>query len=609
MALRFEKTAAGQDLVIDGLEKGIAPSPYAGIADIRNANIISIPGQSAVNFDTMAAYQTPLTTISYTATASNDTFTYSGTPLQIGDSVVFTVSTGTGGIVNGTNYWVRTIGTGIFTVSASVNSTTGTPISLFDVTTDGTGTFSTVNIGQVNQYAQNTPGGTTYAIDSNGRAWVLNGNLLPVFLGNTTLTNASGRGISVWHGYIFVFRNSLIDYCPTGTTAAWNYGWQTLASNNASFTGSHQTIITPSDVLYWCDGNVIGSLFQTFPGVTFDPTNAGTYTIAGVSPGTFALLLPLRDTMNCLAYTATNLVVGGTNNLIYSWDQISETYTSIIISENNIHQMVTTNTNIFIFAGSRGRIYVTNGAQADLYMKIPDHLSNTTEPNMAWGGVMFNRNQLYFGLTAFDPVSGTLIPQYGGVWAIDVSSGYGGSWVESQSSNTLRHVNILSYETYGGYMSAIVALKVTTTNSNISYDEWGFAAAWYDGVSVYGQDISFNVTGLATPYSNFETYFISDAVPVGTLQVPKTFSQIEWRTSVPLGSANDSVRLSYRINQLTGDASTWTVIGATTGANAGTISDVYPVNFQYAQYVQIKCEQKSATSSPTYVPIRELRLR
>lgn len=604
MAIREEKTAAGIDLIIDGIEKGIAPSPYAGISDIRNANIISIPGQSSVNFDTVAAYQTPVANIAYTATAANDTFAYSGIPILTGTALIFTVSTGTGGISNGTVYWVVTAGAGTFTVSASVNAGTGAGGSLLDVTSDGTGTFTTVNLGQVNQYAQNTPGGKTYCIDANGRAWVLNANLVPIFLGNTTLANASGQGIAVWHNYIFVFRNQLIDYCANNGTAAWTYGWQSMNSTSA-FTGSHQTIIVPDDILYWCDGSVIGSLFQTSVLIPFDPGNSATYTI-GIS----ALQLPFRDTMNCLAYTTTNLLIGGTNNLVYSWDQVSvNQFTVIIVSESNIHQMITTNSNTFIFAGSRGRIYITNGASADLYMKIPDHLSNTIEPNMSWGGVMFNRNQLYFGLTAFDPVSGALIPQYGGVWAIDVSSGYGGSFVTAQQSNTLRHVNILSYETYGGYMSAIAPLRVTTTSNGITYDEWGFAAAWYDGVSVYGQDVSFSVVGLAAPYSNYETYFISDAIPAGTLQVPKTYSQVEWRTSVPLGSANDAVRLSYRINRITGDSSTWTVIGSTTGANAGTISDIYPVNFQYTQWLQIKCEQKSATTSPTYVPVHELRLR
>lgn len=606
MSWRTEKTDTGTDIVVDGLEKGIGPNPFSGIADIRNSNLISVPGQASVNFNTTAVYQTPITAAAYTVTAGNDTFTYGGTLVQLGTSVVFTVSTGSGNVVNGTNYWVRSVDliNRTFTISASVNAATGGAGGLFDVSTDGTGTFSTVNLGQINQYAQTTPGGTTYAIDSNGRAWVYNSDNYLIFLGNTTLTNASGGGIAVWHGFIFVFRNALIDYCANTGSATWTYGWKTMNSA-ASFPGSHQTLVGQDDELYWCDGHIVGSLMVPTVTTTFDPTNSATYTLA-----LSALTLPLNDTINCLAYLGDNLLCGGTNNYIYSWNRIViNQYTLILISENNIHKMVTANTNVYIFAGSRGRIYITNGAQADLYMKVPDHLSNTIEPNLAWGGVMFNRNQLYFGLTAFDPTTGNVINQYGGVWAIDVSAGYGGSWLEVQSSNVMRHVNILSYGTYAGYMSAIVALKVNTTASGVSYDTWAFACGWYDGVSVYGQDISFGATGLATPYSNYESYFISDAIPVGTILNKKTFSQVEWKSSVPLGSSSEAVRLSYRTDRTTGDSSTWTVIGTTTGAISGTMSDAYAVNFQESQWLQIKCEMKASTSTPTFVPIKELRIR
>lgn len=609
MAWRTEKTSIGRDIVIDGLEKGLAPTQFAGISDIRNINLISVPGQASVNFKTTAAYEPVYTNSAYTVVASTDTFSYTGTTIQLGAALIFTISTGSGNLVNGTTYWVRSVNAiaQTFTISATVNAGTGAAGTLFDISTDGTGTFSTVNLGQINQYAQTTPGGITYCIDSNGRAWILNTSgtsvYSPVFLGNTTLTNASGMGIAVWHGFIFVFRNALIDYCANTGTASWTYGWKTMNSAS-SYSGSHQTLIGQDDELYWCDGNIVGSLMVPTVTTTFDPTNTATYTLA-----LSALTLPVRDTMNCLAYLGDNLLVGGTNNFIYSWNRtVINQYTLILISENNIHQMVTANTNVFVFAGSRGRIYITNGAQADLYMKVPDHLSNTIEPNLAWGGVMFNRNQLYFGLTAFDPVSGTVINQYGGIWAIDVSSGYGGSWLQVQSSNVLRHVNQLSYGTYAGYMSAIVAIKVTATVSGVTFDTWGFASAWYDGVSLYGQDVSLTTTGTATPYSNFEAYFISDAIPVGTLLNKKIDSQIEWKASVPLGSANDAVRLSYRIDKTTGDSSTWTTIGTTTGAISGTMSDVYPSNFQNAQWLQIKCEMKSDTSSPTFVPIKELRI-
>ena len=40
-------------LVIDGWEKGVADSPHSGLSDMRNINIISVPGESSVNFSTV----------------------------------------------------------------------------------------------------------------------------------------------------------------------------------------------------------------------------------------------------------------------------------------------------------------------------------------------------------------------------------------------------------------------------------------------------------------------------------------------------------------------------------------------------------------------------
>lgn len=50
MAVRLEKTETGQDIVIDGFEKGIASSPHFGIANIQNANISTELGEVTASF-------------------------------------------------------------------------------------------------------------------------------------------------------------------------------------------------------------------------------------------------------------------------------------------------------------------------------------------------------------------------------------------------------------------------------------------------------------------------------------------------------------------------------------------------------------------------------
>lgn len=604
MAWRTQKTETGTDIIIDGFEKGIAPNPYAGIADIRNANLISVPSEASVNFATTATQLTPVSAAAYTVTNAGDTFTVSGDAPRVGTALTFTITTGSGNLVAGTVYWVNSTLGSTFTITAILpTAATGDTSAgaTFNISSDGTGTYSTVNVGMIKYYAQSTS--LPYFIDANGRAWICDSNYYPVFLGNITLTNGNGNGIAIWHGYLFVFRNALIDYTSLSGTASWTYGWKTM--NNAAGTNNpHETLIGQDDELYYTDSYFIGSLIQVAVGTAFDPTTASTYTWS-----VQALVIPKNDTAQCLAYLGDNLLIGGIQQFIYSWNRVlTNQYNLIIVSENNIHRMVTANTNVFIFAGSRGRIYVTNGSQADIYAKVPDHLADTVEPNMAWGGAMFNRNQLYFGLTAFNPQTSAVISQYGGVWAIDLSSGYQGNWQGTNPSSTLRHVNILSYGTYAGYLSALTPIKINATVAGVTYDVWGFACGWYDGVSLYGQDVSISITATATPYTNFQTYIISDAIPIGTLLNKQTTGKVEWKLAIPLASSNEAVRLSYRVDKVTGDSSTWTVFGTTTGATAGTISDAYDPAWEKAQWLQIKAELDAASSSPSYVRLKELRI-
>ena len=77
MSYELEKDT--KDIVISGWEKGIAPSPHLGIANMQCANISTETGE------VMAAYQRALTTQSPISngsigTGNADTFSYVGTP-------------------------------------------------------------------------------------------------------------------------------------------------------------------------------------------------------------------------------------------------------------------------------------------------------------------------------------------------------------------------------------------------------------------------------------------------------------------------------------------------------------------------------------------------
>ena len=123
----------------------------------------------------------------------------------------------------------------------------------------------------------------------------------------------------------------------------------------------------------------------------------GTYTAQNMTA-----ILPTTDVAQCLSFVNEYLLIGGKFNIIYPWDLNPEDNTwsnpLILLPETNISNIVTVGNNAYIFAGNRGNIYITNGSQASLFKKLPDHLSGGVEPLYAWGGATYNKNRLYFGV-------------------------------------------------------------------------------------------------------------------------------------------------------------------------------------------------------------------
>lgn len=676
-------------IIIDGFNAGIGDSPYAagvsvtgsyggGLTDMRNVNIISIPGEASVAFSTVAETQSSVGSASILGTfsgniastdASGDTVTYSGetgTPM-VGMAVVFLTLAGSSGLSTGTTsagpgtdsnvYWISSVNTSAktFQLSATINNAiiSGT----FNITGNGTGTFTTINIGQIN-YFDSVAG--TYAVDVNGRAWYLRGSIWS-YAGNLTRTNGNGNGIVTYSGgasgtFVFVFRNALIDYAPT-TTLVWVYGWnpatglsgasgymQTSTGTNnshqpclggsdnriyypdanyvswfswnsqinvpealtlnatlpvgatsATLTGSWSTTATGVYPTTFSDGEVVNVLFTSgssgiswqnglqnavgtaivrssiSKGTAFDPTNPLTYTY---SPG--GLILPPTEVAQCVAVLATNLLVGGMKNLVYSWDRTSSGYSPIYIAENVTKNIVIVNTNAYLFAGNRGRIYVTNGSQAQLYKKVPDHLSNTIEPYFTWGGACSQKNQLYFGVSATTN-AGVTINQYGGLWAIDLDT------------TAIRLSSQLSYGTYAGLATALYPISGVVTG-------FGLYIGWNSGASTYGIDAtSSNV------YTGGQSYVISDLIPVGTFIKKKTYSQVEFKLSVPMVSG-ESVQL------LVGSTLTGALTSCGTNSTIGAISDNFKMPIEALQWLKVQAILTGTNSTPSYCRLYQLRI-
>ena len=580
-------------IIFEGHENGIADNPYNGIADMRNVNIISVPGEASVGFSTTAiTYSSPGSGNVTSADAPTDVITYSSLPsIEAGMAVTFSVTT-IAGISTGVVYWLGNTSStqsklySDYTLNTVVNLTSG-----------GTGTFSVVTISGYPKYFTQDSNGSYYTIDSTGRVWsnvFTTTNGFWRYLGNTTLTNASGNGIVAYSAsdgtvYVFIFRNSLIDYLksPAGSTPSWVYGWNpttagsgsvgTMLKTSAGTNNNHEAIVGPDNKVYFVDANWIGRFYQIDPATAFDPTNTATYVYDQTS------LLPFTDIANCLAPLGTNLLVGGSKNVVYPWDTFSPLPSyPLMIAVINIKKMITVNTNTFIFAGNRGRIYITNGSQAQLYKKIPDHISGTVEPYFTWGGATSNKNQLYFSASVTTN-AGSAISQYGGVWAIDLDT------------QAIRLVNKLSYATYAGYATALIP------NTFASAAGTGIYIGWDSGSSTYGID-----TTSSSPYTGSQAVIVYDLVPIGTFDNPSEFERVEYKLTKPMVSG-ESISIYARLIFNTTDTGFGTAM--LTDSTVGNFSSSAPVNFKNAQWLQLQAVLNSTASSPSYTRLKEIRIK
>jgi len=588
------------DIVITGSQNGIGDSPYDGFTDLKNVNIISVPNEASVGFATTA---NSLTLNGGTVTsASGTTLTYTGaanlpTVPTGGFALQFTSVDSYSGISTATPYWMKSSVLGQMTIYSDYALTT--PITVTG-TGNATFTFYTVNFSnyqgnQPNKFCRSSQTGYVFMVDAIGQVWtntVVAGfsSIYFRFAGNTAHVagdSSSGNGIVYYKptgasGYIFVFSDSSIDYFQeNGGVIAWQYGWQpsTASNNNAgpylnaggASGASHEALVGQDNVVYYCDSNYIGSFFEV-QGSTFSPTSAATFTQAKQ-----ALEIPIIDQCLCLAELGINLLVGGARNLIYPWNRtgtvsglsILNSYSyPIFLSESVVQKMITINTNTYIFVGNRGRIYVTNGSQASLWKKLPDHVSGTVEPYFQWGGVVSTKNQMYFSALATTNGSAAL-STYGGLWAIDMDT------------QAIRLVNQLSYGTYAGYSPALFAIVPLPTSTASNPSGYGLLAGWNSGASTYGIDGT-----VSTPYTGGQSVIVSDMIPVGTLLHENTPTQVEFKLARPL-LAGESVQLLVGSSFADYANNTFTNAGTTTGTGV-ELSGNFGMPIQGLQWLLVK---------------------
>lgn len=574
----------GKDIVLYGTEDGIADSPEKGIADMRNVNIVSIPGEAMVGFATTADVVPPTyTTVATVFSSAADTVTYTSTAVPLYDGCPVTFDATTGGVTSGAQYWAgNTSGGALASCTFKVYTNIARTI-LVDLSANSTPNFSTVTMGATVNYNVDYLNKYVFVIDTNGRAWWRMSSVNTwTFVGNTTLANAHGNGIVTQNGtWLLVFRDSIIDYFAitdltsnSASVGQWTFSWKT-GLNSVVTAPSHQPLVAVDNNIYFPNGYNVGAI-RTVAGQSFDPSNTATFTFANnaITGG-----LPQTDPSTCLAELGGNLLIGGTINRVYQWDKVStNTSYPIYLPENNTTRIVTTNSIAYIFAGNRGRIYECNGSSVDLYKKIPDQLAGVPDPYYAWGAAIYLRGQLYFGITATTNAGGALTT-HGGIWAIDLAT------------KALRGTHSLSYSGFGGSTQAIIPIVSTASPAGT-----GFFIAWTNG-STFGID-----TTSSSPYSGSEPKIDYDIVPVGKFLEPKTIENVEFKLAAPLVSG-ESVTIYARSDI----SASYTQVGTTT--TVGAKSDVYNANFGPVEWIQLRVVPNSTASSPSYVRLTEVRIR
>lgn len=521
MAWKIEKEPGGTEaIVINGWTAGMSPDPYSGLGVVCNSNL-AVPNEVSVGYP-----------LSFNST-SGGTF---GIPIH--DTMKQTAG----------------VADAYFILDADSQVWKATTYN---------GTFTFLNTGNVTTGATATNQGLVYWIPPSGGS-----------------------------GWLFKFRNDKIDYLAAGTLGSWatGAGWKTI-------TGSvnHYAIAGQDGVVYFCNGTGVGSIREV-EGQIFDPTNSATYVFTawtgtapqGVANGTNALNLPPYEQAQSLAESGQQLLVGGSLNAIYPWDRLSTSFAyPLFLGDTFIDRMVTVNTNVYVFPGgatSRGRIYVTNGSQVDLFFKVPDYITGEDEPYFLWGDAIFHRNNLIFGF--FMKKNG------GGFVTANVIDGSTSQvWAIDLKTNAFRGLSRMDAPSVIG--RANVLMPALQTSPGFSY-----LVAYEDSQGGTSSAIEYSGTTAGTGRFVLNT----DLIPIGTFINKKTFSEVEFKLRKPLESG-ESISIVPIVDNVFG-----TDLSFTTNATAGTISDVAPVNFEKAQW--LKFFVQGIGNSPTGgVPLYEIRIR
>lgn len=542
----------------------------AGITG-SNWNIINGSGQ---NVFTVFFEDSPDSGVAISGT------TFPSPRIQVGDPVVFT-TTGTlpPEVVAGTTYYIQALPmAGLFQISA----TRGGSAIIFTGVGSGTITMTDTSVpfpvSNLTNFDFTTTGpvngATSFTIITYTRA------------DGTVITGAWQEASGQWA--IIDSTGAIILAVFTNGSEIGNFLSPFIVSNppfdihivDPSVLKYHPYVSKVDGNLYFANGRYLGRLLAENLNVNFNPSAYFTYIVDyGVTA-----ILQTSDTIQDMTDLQGRLVIAG-NQDVYTWDYVSPTVTAPTPVGEQIYSIENLLSNIYILAGSKGNIYVSNGFSAQLLFKMPDFIAGVFDPIWSWGDLMVHRSRLWFQAIAQE-LDGTNI--LAGIFSLTVSPSAIG---ETASGLVMESQNSLALNLPQGALPDGILLDNEKWSSGVD--------SYY---SVYSTSdttgtVDFND---ATLWADNEAVIETDIVPIGDFLDKNSYGNIEFKLDRPMVDG-DSISLYWRPS-LT-DA--YEFIGTTV---TETLSDYNASNLAESQWAQFMVTTSCAAVGSSRVPIREIRL-
>ncbi len=280
MAYHFEKDTG--DLIIDGFEQGIAPSPHKGIANMQGVNISTEMNEVVVSYARALQSQAGTNAATFTVSIVDSNHLTATVPVLNGSWI--TVGAGITGLSAGTYYIQNSTATstvvGNFQVSAYYNGSVTTGFSGGGTATGNLFAAMGKPIASATEtYNAGFSNGTQYRyymLDSQGLVWVYDTQLasstLHWFLPDTSVTyfgsDTAPSGIGFLNGWLHVFSGnkiwvkSSINLGATGsTTSTYVQMTNAFLMSTLDTLHPHFAFVGHQGKLYYTDGVYLGMIF------------------------------------------------------------------------------------------------------------------------------------------------------------------------------------------------------------------------------------------------------------------------------------------------------------------------------------------------------------